>query len=1335
MFSAIRNKRVIGKVAIFMMVIFLIELFAPSAAFALTGGPSQPEVQSFEPMGTSEMVDTFSGDFVYNIPLLDVGGYPINISYHGGPSMDQEASWVGLGWNINPGAITRDVRGLPDDFNGIDKVTKTFSMKDNRTYGVNTGIGLEVFGMDGLNIGVSYAIGVRYNNYVGVGFEQMLGANLSLSLSGSNSGALNADLGISSSGDEGLNINPSVGFSMSKMKNESADKYLDIRVGASYNSRQGLKTLTYGASLAKNRLLSLGLSGTVNFAATTYTPSFDFSTQNVAISMRGNLGVTIYGLNTNFDLGGYFSQQSIIDNEITSDAFGYLHSHKSYNYENNPDNPTPNLNALLDFNREKDGPFNKHTPNLPVTNLTYDVLSVTGQGVSGTYRPFRGDIGYVYDRAAKNLNDDGSLGIEIGASQTAHIGIDVQYNDVNTKTGLWQSNNDALASLRFKGSVDNNILYEPYYFKEIGEKSVNSNSGLFQNFRNSDAVSIELEEAGGYEISAASKLRDKVNEYPWDIESNTKQVRDKRNQVITYLDFDEAKKFGLQRDLYDPNLDGNILAYPATLNQEEMDEKNHHIAEITVLRTDGSRYVYGLPLYNTDLQEITFNVAGSADASSCNTGLVYYNPGTDNSTSNERNIDSYYSNTKTDPYAHAYLLTAVVSSDYVDLGNDGPSEDDLGTYTKFIYSDAGINEYEWRVPVEPNQANYFEGTKPIATDDKGSYIYGKKEIKYLDRIETKTHIAKFILEDRKDGYGVNDENGLSSFIGNTSKTKRLKEIVLYTRPFNDDITNAVPVKTVHFEYDYSLCGKVPNNNTLDEIVQNQNSEDVDLNANEGKLTLKKIYFTYGKSYKGRFSPYEFIYSEFNPNYHIKGYDRWGNYKQNNADCSPTGSQLPNAEFPYVEQGIIPGGLDNEDLYFSHSGENYADVNAEAWSLKQIKLPSGGLIEVEYEADDYAYVQDRPANQMFKIAAMTAANFSENDVPDFNSSNLLYGNSGGCNYIEDHLSSTQSCYEPNLRVYIKLQEPISLTTNTNAEATTIFRKQYLNQIIEDKLYFRAMVDLTDNDDYEYVSGYAKIDKNGSYGVISRYGTDYDYAYFTLENVDAGNLMESFGGANPINKAAMQFSRLYLPALAWDMPEISEDGDPDLILDVFDAIAGSSIIGNIMKMIEGPDAALISKGYSREINPDKSWVRLQNPNGKKKGGGHRVKKIQVWDQWGKMMGDPDETLRNFQYGQEYNYTTWEGGKLHGREISSGVASYEPLIGGDENPFRQPYSYKEDYVLVPDETFYVDEPFGESFFPAPMVGYSKVTVRNLQRENVTRHATGKTVYEYYTAKDFPT
>ena len=57
----------------------------PTLSYALTGGPSDPNQEAFTPANASNMVDLFSGDFSYNIPLLNVpgtdGGYPINLAY------------------------------------------------------------------------------------------------------------------------------------------------------------------------------------------------------------------------------------------------------------------------------------------------------------------------------------------------------------------------------------------------------------------------------------------------------------------------------------------------------------------------------------------------------------------------------------------------------------------------------------------------------------------------------------------------------------------------------------------------------------------------------------------------------------------------------------------------------------------------------------------------------------------------------------------------------------------------------------------------------------------------------------------------------------------------------------------------------------------------------------------------------------------------------------------------------------------------------------------------------------------------------------------------------
>jgi hypothetical protein len=109
-------------------------ILAPAVTYALTSGPVQPETQGFQPAGVSDMVDLQTGSLKYNIPLLDIDGYPINLNYQSGSGMDDEASWVGLGWNLNPGAINRQVRGIPDDFSG-DTVETDHYVKPEVTVG------------------------------------------------------------------------------------------------------------------------------------------------------------------------------------------------------------------------------------------------------------------------------------------------------------------------------------------------------------------------------------------------------------------------------------------------------------------------------------------------------------------------------------------------------------------------------------------------------------------------------------------------------------------------------------------------------------------------------------------------------------------------------------------------------------------------------------------------------------------------------------------------------------------------------------------------------------------------------------------------------------------------------------------------------------------------------------------------------------------------------------------------------------------------------------------------------------------------------------------------
>ena len=219
----------------------------PLQSYALTGGPSQPEVESFTPIGLSEMVDVSTGDFSYNIPLLDVGGYPINLAYNAGVTMDQEASMVGLGWNINLGVIKRNMRGLPDDFNGKDKVTKKFYMKPNQTWGGSFGLTTEAFGLKIGKLKVKGKLGIFKNNMEGWGLEFGLHPSLSSGVKGG--GYLNTGLGLTANSQTGLGISPTIGYSHSMFVNENLSTGLGLSIGAPISSRQGLKALTMAASL------------------------------------------------------------------------------------------------------------------------------------------------------------------------------------------------------------------------------------------------------------------------------------------------------------------------------------------------------------------------------------------------------------------------------------------------------------------------------------------------------------------------------------------------------------------------------------------------------------------------------------------------------------------------------------------------------------------------------------------------------------------------------------------------------------------------------------------------------------------------------------------------------------------------------------------------------------------------------------------------------------------------------------------------------------------------------------------------------------------------------
>ena len=371
-----------SKFLIYYFSIFIVSQFAiPTKSYALTSGPTQPEFNSFTPIGTSDMVDLASGDFNYNIPIMDVGGYPLNLAYNSGVTMDQEASWVGLGWNLSVGQIQRQLRGLPDDFNSAEGAINTQKndylhykngLKNNITAGVNVGVTFPFFGIQALS--GSTSLNIQYNNYNGITFKPTVG----ISATAGQEEGVNGTVGISFTGSasEGADVSPRVGIGFTnKSKEKETTNFTKNSVGLSlgFNTRKGIENLGLSYNVSRTKINNLGFmvaslfgstdpkfyssslaggsNSSLSFNNISFTPSSKIGYVNGNFSFNAALGSEIMGAEIQGQLTGYGSYQSIAPyyTNYYQPAFGYDNTHNKRN------------TGVLDFNRENEVVINAKT--------------------------------------------------------------------------------------------------------------------------------------------------------------------------------------------------------------------------------------------------------------------------------------------------------------------------------------------------------------------------------------------------------------------------------------------------------------------------------------------------------------------------------------------------------------------------------------------------------------------------------------------------------------------------------------------------------------------------------------------------------------------------------------------------------------------------------------------------------------------------------------------------------------------------------------------------------------------------------------------------------------
>lgn len=1111
MLQRIRNSKWSKVVACLLVILMFTEIIDPISLYAITGGPSQPEMAGFTPVDTDNLVDLFSGDFHYSIPIMTVpgpnGGFPITLNYTSGIGMEQEASWVGLGWNLNPGAINRQVRGIPDDFRG-ETIRKIYKRRDNNTFLFSPSGGGEVFGSD-FGIGVSQSKSFIYNTYNGITLSQRFG----ISASYVRDGNVQSDRTTIATANIGVDLNSDNGITTSFSMNGGC-KNLKLGVNYGYNSKSG--TYTYGSQI------SLSYSKQISAKSNRARPKDETrkDREEMTITGGGSVGTSFStaaelppihiplkstGWGVSFQAGGSgeflegygnvhcnIVNQKTPDEEVCNPAYGLMYAEEA------------DTNSLQDFNREKDICVNKHSKNLPLPVMTNDIFNVTGESMAGSFRLYRSDYGHFYDNKVSVSTFTTDAGVDLGFGNGFQIGGDLSFSSGESSSGDWKAE-DCSSDISFKGKSEYlaqasksiaPTLYEPFYFKMQGEQAASDLDYLC--------------EIGGEKAVSFPITTQNVQSF-WGGQSYNYQISNRLSSGI--MSHFEQKSRAKRTN--------NI-----EFRTEKGGESPGRINEFSIVNANGERYTYGECLINHFEKEVQFSIG---HVSGTDSSITNRYSSTDASKNNSKGKEKLYSCTETPAYVYSYLLTQITSADYVDVTGDGPTSDDLGYWVKLSYERKydKTNPYHWRFPYQG--ANFFMGDRSNHNDDMGSYNYGSKDLAYVKAIETKTHIAKFHISMRDDGLGVGslEQNGGRCL---NEVVYKLDSIQLFSKE-----DTLIPIKTAVFEYDYSLCKGVPNQK----------------NIGQGKLTLKKVYFKYSNSEKGVENPYIFRYSGANFPYNATKMDRWGYYKGN-----------ANYFEHYVSQD-----KDSSDYY------------ANAWLLTEIVLPSGGTINIEYESDDYAYVQDRQAMYMAKISPQT------------------------------------SFTKENGKYYVYFNKDANVTA-----------KEYVSHFDNNLMFFKIALSYDTGKVPDYVQGYIEIKPETASNSSPTIGK-VEVVPFSCFDM------------HPIYFLALQYLKNSRPDLLFNGADDYENSSDAAAF--FRALVSGGVIDKVTSMY-GNDAFYRHCIKHQDFGHLKigctdmpSYVRLNVPSKIKYGGGARVKSITMNDNWTKSDSS--------SYRQEYYYRTVENGQL--------------------------------------------------------------------------------------------
>lgn len=986
-----RNRRLVRAVACFLLLETVGSVVAPAVSWA-SMGPAQPEFTSYESPGSTDMVNLTTGDMTYNIPVLDVPGpersFSLPLTYRAGIRLEQEASWVGLGWSLNPGAIARSLNNYPDDASS-ETYKSTFKKEvDRGWYGGVPGvldlawdsetghsgtadlIGLASIGWEHGQVNSGDLVGVKYKKGEGISADPVRMAFAAVTIASLGSAAPASTLGHT------------------------------VSTGAKLAAIGGAVGTNIGTSAAIGTAMSMvGRAGGAGggFNRPTMRLEKKFLHTNYWIFYNDNKQEAMYG-------SLYYQDMSDNVAPVSNGAQGYVEGPQVYDGSLQG---TKKKSLIYNYYRdygtngnvewEVGGDLHQHvgageagyyvTSSRPLS-IAHDDFSVMGDGVSGNIRPQRLEVGSLaFPKKMSNEHYKYSLvpflkDYKVGFryENSAANGYDYPRYDAPTGEPVVGVSHDAagegsliLRDTRLKSDFGATTASTAPARKGIINRANATTGGRDRGFVQGKHVEwysnrdIERDLYGTSISGDGSRL----------LECYKPSQRTLRNYQITGYTQPDAD--GYAQAIYDS------VTYGSTFNPYRVTLPGKGIGAFRVTAEDGTTYHYSLPVYH----------------------YTTYSESREKTTDKPAVSTSRMGDAGQKIYATTWLLTAITSSDYVDRNDLGVVDDqDWGGWVKFEYG-VFSRSYKWRQP-------YVGDAYSERDMNSGSFSEGSKQTYYLNSIRTRSHTALFVKSVRQDARGhfqlgvqyANSNLGLDE--RTPSSSLRLDEIILLNnedadklqtadgiRPagsggvpvpaltlntgdadFQDaktlangdtyryvldtydlsadarirDFVNQRALKRVVFNYSYRLCLGTPNSFPSVASLPSMDPATAQL-GRSGKLTLESLS-TYGPQNTKLIPDFKFNYAN-NPAYGRDKFDGFGLYNS-------------------------VGYAENTSHAVSSSHAT-ASADGAAWSLTEIVNPLGSRTQIAYERDQYANVSEYGAQKVSFANAdcsntVTASNF-------------------------------------------------------------------------------------------------------------------------------------------------------------------------------------------------------------------------------------------------------------------------------------------------------------------------------------------------------------------------